>query len=203
LILYIQVAAATALWCFFHSLFITHLWRDTVCRRVPACAPYGRVVYVMASSASLAVLFWWLRTLPETTVFVWEGLWQVFRVVGLVEAGVLLILGALAYDGRSFLGLRQVTDHHSGHQPSEPAFSRRGVLGVIRHPWYTGTLIFLVFCLPYTDINLVWRTVFLVYTLVGTELEERKLLKELGPVYEEYRREVPRFFPALSPRRRP
>lgn len=200
--LYLQVALATAVWCFFHSFFITHLWQDTVCRRVPACAPYGRLVYVLASSASLAALFWWLRTLPELVVWEWEGLWQVIRFLGLIEAGVLFILGSFAFDGRAFLGLRQVIDHQSGRAPEDPPFTTKGILGVIRHPWYTGTLIFLVFCLPYTDINLIWRAVFLVYTLLGTELEERKLLRELGPVYEEYRRQVPRFFPALKPRRR-
>ena len=59
-----------------------------------------------------------------------------------------------------------------------------------------------MFGLPYTDVNLVWRGVFLAYTLLGTELEERKLLKELGSVYADYRRQVPRFFPTLKPRHR-
>jgi protein-S-isoprenylcysteine O-methyltransferase Ste14 len=70
-------------------------------------------------------------------------------------------------------------------------------LAVIRHPWYTGTLILLVFCLPYTDVNLVWRAIFVLYTLIGTELEERKLLKEIGKEYAAYRARVPRFFPHL------
>ncbi len=200
--LYLQVALATAVWCFFHSFFITHLWRDTVCRRVPACAPYGRIVYVVASSVSLAIWFWWVNGLPAATVWEWSGLWQVIRVVGLLEAAVLFILGSRAFDGQAFLGMRQVTDHQAGREPRPPAFSKAGVLGVIRHPWYTGTMILLVFGLPYTDVNLVWRAVFLAYTLLGTELEERKLLKELGSVYADYRRQVPRFFPTLKPRRR-
>lgn len=200
--LHAQVALNTAAWCFFHSFFITHLWRDTVCRRLPACAPYGRVVYVVASSVTLGALFWWLRSVPETTVWTWTGIWQVFRVVGLIEAGVLFVLGALAFDGRAFLGVRQMQDHHAGTQPTDPEFTTSGVLNSIRHPWYTGTLIFIVFCLPYTDINLVWRGVFLVYTLVGTELEERKMIKELGDVYLDYKKRVPRYFPALKPRSR-
>ena len=77
-----------------------------------------------------------------------------------------------------------------------------GILGIIRHPWYTATLILLVFCTDVTDVNLVWRLVFAVYTLVGTELEERKLLQDLGREYADYRRRVPRYFPALSRRQR-
>lgn len=196
----VQVAAATAAWCFFHSFFITHLWRDTVCRRAPSCAVYNRLVYVLASSASLGALFLWLGTLPATTVWTWSGWWQAVRVLGLLEAGVLFWLGSRAYDGRAFLGLRQIADHTRGGQARPPAFSTAGILGVVRHPWYTGTLLLLVFGLPYTTVNLVWRGVFLIYTLVGTELEERKLIRDLGETYLAYRRRVPRYFPALKAR---
>jgi protein-S-isoprenylcysteine O-methyltransferase Ste14 len=200
--LYLQVALATAAWCFFHSFFITHFWRDTVCRRFPRCAVYNRLVYVTASTLSLGVWFWWVRTLPQTVVWDWSGWWQVVRVIGLVEAGVLFWLGARAHDGRSFLGLRQIAAHTSGRQAETAPFSTDGILGVIRHPWYAGTLLLLVFVLPFTDVNLVWRGVFLAYVFIGTELEERKLATDLGEVYQEYRRRVPRFFPVHKTRRR-
>ena len=32
---------------------------------------------------------------------------------------------------------------------------------------------------PVTDVNLVWRGVFLFYTFIGTEIEERKLVVAL------------------------
>jgi protein-S-isoprenylcysteine O-methyltransferase Ste14 len=200
--LYLQVALATAAWCFFHSFFITHFWRDTVCRRWPRCAVYNRLVYVTGSTLSLAVLMAWLWTRPETTLWAWSGWWQVIRVVGLLEAGVLFWLGALAHDGRSFLGIRQIRQARTGEPAPERGISTGGILGMVRHPWYTGTFLFLVFILPFTDVNLVWRGVFLVYTYVGTVLEERKLVTDMGDTYREYQRQVPRFFPARRPRRR-
>lgn len=200
--LYLKVALATAAWCFFHSFFISHYWRDTVCRAFPRCAVYSRLVYVMASTLSVGALFWWLLTLPQTMVWAWSGWWQVVRAVGLIEAGLLFFLGSRTYDGRSFLGLRQITDHAQGQSIQPLALSSGGILGVMRHPWYTGTLIFLVFILPFTDVNLVWRGVFLIYTLIGTELEERKLVRDFGETYLDYRRRVPRFFPSLRTRPR-
>ncbi len=136
---------------------------------------------------------WW-RTLPQATLFDWPGAWQILRWAGLFAAFVFFTLGAAAYDNRAFLGLRQVANHLKGRQGGEPEFSRQGILGKVRHPWYSGTILFFVFCLPVTDINLVWRTVFVIYTLVGTELEERKLRKELGDKYADYSKEVGRFF---------
>ena len=199
---YLLVAVVTAAWCFFHSFFITHFWRDTVCRAFPRCAVYNRLVYVLASTVSAGALFWWLRSLPATTVWSWQGWWQVVRVVGLIEVGILFWLGARAYDGRAFLGLRQIADDAGGVAAKPPVFSENGVLGVVRHPWYTGTLLLLVFMLPFTDVNLVWRGIFLVYTVIGTLLEERKLAKDLGEAYLEYQSRVPRFFPRLKARPR-
>ena len=120
--------------------------------------------------------------------------------LGLAEAMFLFWLGTRCFNGRTFLGLTQMRDFAAGRTPEQPVFTATGILGVIRHPWYTGTLIFLGFCLPLTDVNLIWRLVFMAYVLVGTELEERKLLRDLGESYAAYRREVPRFFPALRRR---
>lgn len=198
----IWAAAWTTLWCVLHSLLITHAARRLVRRLFPRWHVFDRVVYVAFSALGLAVLFAWLRTLPEVVLWEWTGWWHGVRWLGLAEAAVLLWLGLREYDGRAFLGLRQMQAWAAGRSPAETPLRTSGILGVIRHPWYTATLILLVFCLDVTDVNLVWRLVFAAYVLVGTELEERKLLRDLGPRYAAYRGRVPRFFPSLSGRRR-
>ncbi len=199
----IWTAALTTLWCVGHSFFITHTVRDHIRNLFPRYHAFDRIIYVILNTATLGLLFVWLRTLPQQVLWPWEGWWVWVRWVGLAEAGLLFWLGLRSYNGRTFLGLTQMRDFAAGRHPQRPAFSTTGILGIIRHPWYTGTLIFLAFCLPVTDVNLVWRLVFTVYVLVGTELEERKLVRELGDVYVQYRREVPRFFPSPFRRRSP
>ncbi len=190
-----SVALATALWSFLHSLLITHYWQRWQNEKFPAMEPWSRLIYVVFNTLSLGFLFLWWRSLPQTALWDFEGPWLILRWAGILVALVFFGLGAAAYDNRAFLGFRQVANHLRGISGGQPRFSRRGVLGWVRHPWYTGTLLFFVFCLPVTDVNLVWRGVFLVYTLIGTEMEERKLVVELGQPYVEYRREVGRFFP--------
>ncbi len=199
----IWTAALTTLWCIGHSFFITHTVRDRIRNLFPRYHAFDRVIYVILNTATLGLLFVWLRTLPQQVLWPWEGWWVWVRWVGLAEAGLLFWLGLRSYNGRTFLGLNQMRDFAAGRQPQQPAFTTTGILGIIRHPWYTGTLIFLAFCLPITNVNLVWRLVFAIYVLVGTELEERKLVRELGDVYVKYRREVPRFFPSPIRRRSP
>ena len=191
----ISVALWTSLWCFFHSWFVSHRWRGFIQRIFPRYQVFHRLIYVVFSTFSLAVLMIWIGTLPTVTIFAWTGWWTWIRWLGLAEAAFLFWMGTRSYDNRSFLGFTQALDYLRGSPARRPVFHTTGILAVIRHPWYTGTIILLVFCLPYTDVNLLWRSIFLVYTLIGTELEERKLLKDLGSEYEAYRGRVPRFFP--------
>jgi protein-S-isoprenylcysteine O-methyltransferase Ste14 len=195
----LSVGLLTALWCALHSLFVTHWWRDLVRRNFPRYHLFSRLAYVVASTISLGLLMLWIRGLPETMLFDWPGWWTWVRWAGLGEAVLFFWLGARSYDNRYFMGLSQVRDFLWGRPAADPPFSTGGILGVIRHPWYAGALLFLVFCLPWTDVNLVWRLVFLAYTLIGTELEERKLLKDVGEDYAAYRRKVPRYFPIPRP----
>lgn len=185
----------TSLWCLLHSLLATHGWRNLVRRLFPRWHAFSRVLYVLASTATLAVLLAWLRSLPERALWDWAGPWALARWLGLAEAAFLFWAGARAFDNRHFLGLAQLRDYAAGREPAEPPFRADGILAVIRHPWYAGTLLLLVFMLPWTDVNLAWRGVFLLYTVVGCELEERKLLREIGPPYADYRRRVGRFWP--------
>lgn len=196
----LRVCLWTTLWCVFHSLLATHGWRALVLRLFPRWNAFSRVIYVAASTVTLAALLAWLRTLPEQRLWEWEGIWAFARWLGLVEAGFLFWAGARAYDNRHFLGLSQLRDYALGRQPGEAPLRTDGILGVVRHPWYSATLLALVFGLPWTDINAVWRGVFLLYTLVGCELEERKLLRDIGAPYAEYRRQVGRYWPRRRPR---
>ncbi len=190
-----SVAFFTVLWSFGHSLFITHRWQRWLKEKIPSLEPWSRLIYVVFNTMTLGWLFYWWRSLPQTVLWNWDGPWQILRWSGIAMALGFFALGAAAYDNRAFLGLRQLNNHLRGISGGEPDFSRRGVLGWVRHPWYSGTMLFFLFCLPVTDVNLVWRSIFLIYTYVGTEIEERKLIADLGETYVEYRREVGRFFP--------
>ena len=192
------VALAAVLWSLAHSLFITHRWQHWQNKKLPLLEPWGRLIYVVFNTLSLGLLFFWWRALPQTVLWSWEGPWQILRWTGILLAFGFFALGAAAYDNRAFLGIRQVANHLRKAPPGKPEFSRRGVLSRVRHPWYSGTILFFIFCLPVTDVNAVWRSVFLLYTIIGTEIEERKLLKDLGLQYQQYRQEVGRFVPRFK-----
>lgn len=193
--MYVKTAAACCLWCFFHSLMVTHAWDRFLRRALPRAHALGRLAYVIFSTVSWLWLMLWIRTLPEHALWGWPGAWAGLRWAGLALALLLFQQGSQAFDNQTFLGLSQFRAWLKGQPAPEPPFRQTGILKHIRHPWYAGSILFFVFCLPLSDINAVWRGVFIAYTLIGTELEERKLLKEIGEPYREYRRQAARYFP--------
>jgi protein-S-isoprenylcysteine O-methyltransferase Ste14 len=71
---------------------------------------------------------------------------------------------------------------------------RSGLLGVVRHPMYLALILYL-WCQTFRTIDLVINTLLTLYVLIGTWLEERKLILEFGEAYLEYQRQVPMLIP--------
>ncbi len=75
-----------------------------------------------------------------------------------------------------------------------------GLHKYIRHPLYTGTLLFLwgvFFIFPYVN-NLIAVLVITLYVLIGIKYEERKLIVEFGDSYRDYQLKVPKLIPHLQ-----
>jgi len=74
-------------------------------------------------------------------------------------------------------------------------FSCNGILQYVRHPWYSGGLAFLWGLGPLTDVTLMVRIILSLYLIIGTLLEERKLIRELDQPYRNYCHQVPMLIP--------
>jgi len=191
----VRAAVVTALWCGLHSLLITRTvlaWSRRHCGRWFA---WHRVAFVGFAAVSFLLLALYVNSLPAHTLWTWSGPWQIVRVAGLAAGVWITLLGIRVYDQRHFLGIKQAAEFITGRPPAPNDFSRHGILAHVRHPYYAGAFALLAFYADFTDVNLAIRVVLVFYLVVGTELEERKLLHEYGEKYARYRREVPRFLP--------
>jgi protein-S-isoprenylcysteine O-methyltransferase Ste14 len=71
---------------------------------------------------------------------------------------------------------------------------RSGLLGVVRHPMYFALIVFL-WCNTFTVTGIIVNIVLTIYIIIGTILEERKLVLEFGDTYVKYQQEVPMLIP--------
>ena len=110
-------------------------------------------------------------------------------------AAILVLTCSRHYNMLQFLGIRQISQERSGGAMTESGeFDSSGVLGVVRHPWYLAVFILLWA----RDLSLAEMTINMIlsaYLVIGTFLEEQKLVLEFGDQYKVYQRQVSMFIP--------
>jgi protein-S-isoprenylcysteine O-methyltransferase Ste14 len=134
----------------------------------------------------LALVLW----LPDQPLYVVPPLLQPIFLAGQVLGMLGLAYSLAQTDVLDFAGVRQLSG--SSRQP-QPVTG--GAYAWVRHPLYTGTMLFL-WLIPSMTLN--WLAFILgvsLYFIIGAQYEERKLEKFYGKAYREYRARTPMFIP--------
>jgi protein-S-isoprenylcysteine O-methyltransferase Ste14 len=100
-----------------------------------------------------------------------------------------------AFGWRRLAGLTELNPEHR-----LCAVIRTGVYGRVRHPRYVLYMLMILSMAFLTGAQAIFLLAFLSVLLyqILAPLEERELLDQYGPQYEDYRRLVPRFVPHLG-----
>ena len=187
-------------WCAVHSLLITVGVQRWFRKRGGLLSGLYRLVYVCFSLLTLLILLWWTALLPQQPINAAAGWLIPLQGLLFMYSLVMFVGGLRAFDLDFFLGLRQWRAYRDGKPNStEPPFCTNGILGFVRHPWYSGGIAFLWSLPGITDITMIVRTILSIYLVIGTLLEERKLRQSLGAPYTEYCQRVPMLIPWTWP----
>ncbi len=184
-------------WCTMHSVFIAPSMLARIKTHASSLTRYYRLLYNALSLITLIPLIIVTKMAGGPVVVSWEGYSIVLRVLLLVVALLLFRGGAQKYDVQYFLGLKQLQTGEEHLLLSEQEeFAATGILGITRHPWYFGSLLFLWSMLSEYPLPVFLAVCILsVYLVVGTLLEERKIVAQYGDSYCRYRQQVSMLFP--------
>ena len=111
----------------------------------------------------------------------------------MMSAGIFMMyISIKGYVSKEFLGLD--FDHK---EPDN--LKTDGLSEFIRHPLYTGTLLFFwgTFGFFATETFLVTALSITIYVRIGIYFEEKKLVRTFGKQYQEYQKNVPMLIPRL------
>jgi methanethiol S-methyltransferase len=165
-----------------HSVFARGRVRTWVARTVPPTLERSAYVWV-ASLLFIGVCALW-QPVPGV---VWAVTGPLrWLLVAVQAAAVLVILrSATMLDILELSGVRQLTP-----SPQDLVFTTSGPYGWMRHPIYTGWILF-VFCAPImTMTRLVFAVVSSAYLLIAIPFEERSLTAASAGGYERYAQQV-------------
>ena len=190
---YLTLALLWLAYFVLHSLLAAKAVKSFLKDQVGFSSRAYRLFYVCFALLSLLPVLYY-NALISKNDWLPEDWKQIFTIIGLILTtyGIIIIrLAFRQYSLKKFLGLTKEADEEN------ESFSSDGILSVVRHPLYTGTvLIFAGYCLfAPTYANLVTGLMIVLYILVGIQLEEKKLINQYGERYEHYKEEVPMLIP--------
>ncbi len=194
-IAHVLLAAGWIAWCVLHSALIAPTVTARLRRWLGASYAWFRLAYVLISVLTLAPLLWYQWRISSPLLISWTYPWTLLQWAGLASSALILYLGARQYNQMFFFGIQQIRDHLDGKNPDYSGFEEKGILSVMRHPYYTSGIVFLLFWGDITVASLIFKVIGILYLLIGAVLEERKLVAEFGDAYRDYQRRVPMFFP--------
>lgn len=181
-----------------HSVMARQGFKQGWTRIVPA--PIERSVYVLASSAVLALVFWLWRPIPAP---VWSvtaplGVWLLAGLSGLGWA--IALVSTYLINHFELFGLQQVWLHWRGKQAAPPRLRMPLFYRLVRHPLYTGFLLAFWATPVMSAGHLLFALGMTVYILIGVHFEERDLGDFFGEEYAAYQRKVGAVVPGVGKR---
>ena len=192
---YFVLAVLWIIWCAIHSGMISVTVTEYLKRRFGGHFRFYRLVFNLLAIVTIVPVILYGQSIQGPLVFRWEGSMIVFQVLLLTIAVLLFFAGARHYDMLQFLGLRQIRTGSSHSALTETGkLDTAGILGITRHPWYLGTIM-LIWARGLDVSTLITNIILTIYLIVGTVLEERKLLIEYGEDYRKYQKQVSMFIP--------
>ena len=190
------IIALWILWCFCHSYLISINFINFIKKLLKDMFSYYRLFYNLFSIISFIIIFIISIKYPDNFMFFSLPV-LILQIIFLIIGLFFIRSGSNRYDLSHFLGFKQIKNHKS-NITVEKAHINTNQSDLVRHPWYIGS-IFILWCIPIiTPRNVIIRIIFTIYIVIGTLLEERKLTIEFGEKYEQYKKNVPRYFPRLK-----
>ena len=176
-----------------HSALASLVVKRWVAADWPNLMPYYRLMFNILASLLILPILWLTYHEPEPMLWRWQGI-AAWLANGLALAAIFgFWLSLKSYDMQEFIGLRQlqlrvrkVEDQEHFHLSPFHRF--------VRHPWYFFGLV-LIWTRDMSVTTLLSSVIITLYFLVGSRLEEKKLLVYHGNIYRRYMSRVPGLIP--------
>jgi protein-S-isoprenylcysteine O-methyltransferase Ste14 len=183
-----------ALWGLVHSLLASMSFKNLLRKtQGDGFMKFYRALYNLFAVMSIAPILYLLVSLPNLILYQVPFPWKYMLLAGQGISALFLLIAVLQTDLLSFAGLRQLIE---AEKPGKLVTG--GLYRIVRHPLYTFSLLILWLSPSMTMNSFVVYSALTTYVLIGIVFEERKLLREFGNDYANYKLATPLLLPGLK-----
>ena len=171
-------------WLFYfltHSLLASISVKDFVASKYPKAMPYYRLTFNILAVLFLALPLWAMLNGGGDWLWQWTGYWSWFAHTIALLSIVGFIWSLKYYDMSEFFGFRQLSNQVTSVDDQEQ-FHLSPFHRWVRHPWYFFALLF-IWARDMNEAMLVSAIMMTFYFLIGSRLEDRKLIRYHGERY--------------------
>ena len=176
-----------------HSALASLAVKRRVAAAWPNLMPYYRLMFNTLAALLILPILWLTYHDSAPLLWRWQGI-AAWLANGLALAALYCFwLTFRSYDMQEFLGLRQLQAHVRKVEDQEH-FHLSPFHRYVRHPWYFFGLV-VIWTRDMSATTLLSSVFITLYFIVGSRLEERKLLVYHGDTYRRYMARVPGLLP--------
>ncbi|MBP6659802.1 MAG: isoprenylcysteine carboxylmethyltransferase family protein [Chitinophagales bacterium] len=174
-----------------HSLLASNKVKDIIYNRIPIFKKYYRIAFNFIAITTLIPIIYYTLHIQDYKIWNLETLTYIgyfFIVLGLLILGIAFA----SFNLKEFFGLEQ---YQESEQKSELVIT--GIYQYVRHPLYFGIIVLFIglfFLMPTFKIILV-NGISFIYLIIGSRLEEQKLIDYFGQSYIDYKSKVKGLIP--------
>lgn len=184
-------------WGIVHSLTASHQAKELAVRLFGKTRSerFYRFGYNIFSAVTILPILALLTLLPDQFLYRIPAPWVYLTLTLQALAVLAALVGVLQTGVWEFVGLGQLFRE----KPSEPGrLTIHGLYRYVRHPLYTASLVILWLTPEMTVNRLVLWIIFSLYFIIGAYFEEKKLLREFGQQYADYKAKTPMLIPKFG-----
>lgn len=188
-----------ALFGIMHSILASNKIKQKIVEGAGNKIAYYRLFYNFISLITFFIIYE-ISPKPDVIIYDLQYPWDIIILIPQVLSLIGLIWAVRPIDLKEFLGVNQIrrymkNEYNINELDEHSELIIKGAYKYSRHPIYFFSILFLGFR-PVMDVfYLTFFSCLIVYFIVGSIYEEKKLVEKFGAEYVEYQNRVPALVP--------
>jgi protein-S-isoprenylcysteine O-methyltransferase Ste14 len=184
---FLQLAVLILSWLIYfavHSVLASMAVKKWFSNNLPEYFHVYRLAYNLLAMILLIIPVWLSIAWRSDLIIQWQGAAEIVSYVLTLFALAGFVASATIYDGAHFIGFSQFREKDRAVIDQEQ-FKISWMHRYVRHPWYFLGLVF-IWSRDMDIHQLIGTVLITLYLIVGSKLEEKKLIINYGEAYRNY-----------------